>query len=191
MWRHCNFLNRIFFAFSFICFTDSWHCRIHFNWMGIDGSIDCVATDATWNLFVHWIVCAHWCGNTHIDHCIPGLLRRAQRVPMHAGYGECFHWNFSLLSWAQCGNSHQENMITNAGFCLIFQFFCFLLVVLVAEIATGVYAYQYRDKLNQLVQSHVKETVQKDYNVSDTKTAIFDVFQTNVSAQLAILSYDF
>lgn len=82
-------------------------------------------------------------------------------------------------------------MITNAGFCLIFQFFCFLLVVLVAEIATGVYAYQYRDKLNQLVQSHVKETVQKDYNVSDTKTAIFDVFQTNVSAQLAILSYDF
>lgn len=55
--------------------------------------------------------------------------------------------------------------------------------MLVAEIATGVYAYQYRDKLHQLVQVQAKETVRNDYNVSDTKTTVFDVFQTNVSAQ--------
>lgn len=159
-----------------IHFADGWHCRVHIDRMVIDWSVDCIATDATWKLFIHWIVCADQCGIAHIDHCIFGLLWCAQRVPMHVGDGKCSsfpHW----IPYSKYDRSHS----------IVLQFFCFLLVVLVAEIATGVYAYQYRDKLNQLVQVHVKETVREDYNVSDTKTAIFDVFQTHVSGLWTLL----
>lgn len=181
--RHCIFSSWIvnFYCLVLVYFTDDWHCCIHFDRMGIDKSIDCHATDATWKLLVYWIVCADRCRNTHTDHCIFGLLRRAQRIPMHVGYGKCALRETS--NWGRplpINSTHKWLMCW--CLCRILQFFCFLLVVLVAEIATGVYAYQYRDKLNELVQFHVKETVQKEYNVSDTKTTIFDVFQTNVSA---------
>lgn len=50
-----------------------------------------------------------------------------------------------------------------------------------AEVATGVYAYQYRDKLNELVRINVKETVKTEYNISDPQRVVFDIFQSHVS----------
>lgn len=62
------------------------------------------------------------------------------------------------------------------------QFFCFLFIVLVAEIATGVYAYLHQDQLLKTVRADAKQTVQHDYSVIGSKTLLFDVFQKNVSS---------
>lgn len=61
------------------------------------------------------------------------------------------------------------------------QFFCFLLIVLVAEVATGVYAYQHKEALPELVKDHFKNSVQHEYNVSEVKTNMINVFQHQVS----------
>lgn len=77
-------------------------------------------------------------------------------------------------------------------FLLLFfraQFFCFLLLVLVAEIATGAWVYHNRDKLDSMVRSSVKYTVQHEYGQIDDKTAALDTFQTHVSIIACKLCY--
>lgn len=64
-------------------------------------------------------------------------------------------------------------------FCV--QFFCFLLVVLVAEVSTGAWAYHNRDKLDAMIRSSVKNTVQNEFGVIESRTANFDLFQRHVS----------
>lgn len=61
------------------------------------------------------------------------------------------------------------------------QFFCFLLIVLVAEVATGVWAVYNKDRLDGMVRSAVERTVKSEYGVADDKTRAFDVFQQHVS----------
>lgn len=61
------------------------------------------------------------------------------------------------------------------------QFFCFLFIVLVAEIATGVYGFLHKDELLKAVRADTKMTVQHDYSVIQSKTLLFDIFQENVS----------
>lgn len=61
------------------------------------------------------------------------------------------------------------------------QFFCFLLVVLVAEVSTGAWAYHNRDKLDAMIRSSVKNTVQNEFGVIESRTANFDLFQRHVS----------
>ena len=65
------------------------------------------------------------------------------------------------------------------------QFFCFLLIVLVAEIATGVYAYLNQDQLMKIIGSNVKNSVQNEYGRRDGSTElptiVFDTFQKQVN----------
>uniref|UniRef100_A0A182XXY0 Tetraspanin n=1 Tax=Anopheles stephensi TaxID=30069 RepID=A0A182XXY0_ANOST len=56
-------------------------------------------------------------------------------------------------------------------------FFCCLLMVLVAELAAGAWAFQNSDKLVNVVRSAVKDVVQTKYGVIPTRTATMDAFQ--------------
>lgn len=62
------------------------------------------------------------------------------------------------------------------------QFFCFLLIVLVAEIATGVYAYLNQDQLMKIVGSNVKNSIQNEYGSTELPTTVFDTFQKQVNS---------
>ncbi|XP_031625244.1 CD9 antigen-like [Contarinia nasturtii] len=64
--------------------------------------------------------------------------------------------------------------------CMLVSFFCFLLVVLVAEIATGVYAYLNQDQLLKIVRSSVKQSIQSEYGTHDLQTHAFDTFQKHL-----------
>lgn len=54
-----------------------------------------------------------------------------------------------------------------------------MLIVLTAEIAAGVWAYQNSDKLEAFVKSNFKHTIQNEYNVIETRTEIVDLIQEN------------
>lgn len=60
---------------------------------------------------------------------------------------------------------------------MLVSFFCFLLIIVVAEIAAGVWAYSNRDGLEKYVESSVRSTVQDEYGVVDTRTQTFDAIQ--------------
>lgn len=62
------------------------------------------------------------------------------------------------------------------------QFFCFLLIVLVAEIATGVYAYLNQDQLMKIIGSNVKNSIQNEYGSTELPTTVFDTFQKQVKS---------
>lgn len=81
-----------------------------------------------------------------------------------------------------------ETLYLYLFFSFLQQFFCFLLIVLVAEIATGVYAYLHQDQLLKIVRGSVKYTVQHEFSVIDSKTSAFNTFQKHVSKRLAILN---
>uniref|UniRef100_A0A1B6LIB3 Tetraspanin n=1 Tax=Graphocephala atropunctata TaxID=36148 RepID=A0A1B6LIB3_9HEMI len=61
--------------------------------------------------------------------------------------------------------------------CMLVLFFCLLLIILVAEISAGAWAYSNSEQLEQLVQESVKNTVQKEYSVIDSRTQTFDAIQ--------------
>lgn len=61
------------------------------------------------------------------------------------------------------------------------QFFCCMLVVIVAQVAAGAWAYHNRDKLDDMVRSSVKNTVQNDYSVIPSTTDAFDALQYEVT----------
>lgn len=61
------------------------------------------------------------------------------------------------------------------------QFFCIFLIVLVAQLAAGAWAYCNRDKLDGLVRASVKYSVQEEYGQVSTRTVTFDAIQKNVS----------
>lgn len=52
--------------------------------------------------------------------------------------------------------------------------------MLVAEVATGAWAYYNKDKLDVLVRSAVEHTVKQEYGVYKDKTEYFDAFQDHV-----------
>lgn len=60
---------------------------------------------------------------------------------------------------------------------MLTSFFCCLLMVLVAELAAGAWAFQNSDKLDNVVRSAVKETVQTQYGIIPTRTETLDAFQ--------------
>lgn len=53
--------------------------------------------------------------------------------------------------------------------------------MLVAEIATGVYAYLNQDQLFKIVRSSVKQSIQTEYGTNELQTQTFDAFQKHVS----------
>lgn len=52
-----------------------------------------------------------------------------------------------------------------------------MLIVLTAEIAAGVWAYQNGDKLEAFVKSNFKHTISNEYKVIDSRTEIVDAIQ--------------
>jgi len=64
--------------------------------------------------------------------------------------------------------------------CMLVSFFCFLLIVLVAEIATGVYAYQNRHQLSKIVKSSVAQSIKYEYGTNQLQTQTFDAFQKHL-----------
>jgi CD81 antigen len=69
---------------------------------------------------------------------------------------------------------------------VLLQFFCFLLIIVVAEIAAGVWAYSNRYGLEKYVESSVRSTVQDEYGVVDTRTQTFDAIQKGVSVSFLL-----
>lgn len=62
----------------------------------------------------------------------------------------------------------------------VFQYFCVLLLVLVAEVSAGVWSYSYQDELKDLIKRSVKDTVINDYGKIESRTQAFDSVQTEV-----------
>lgn len=62
----------------------------------------------------------------------------------------------------------------------ILQFFCLLLIVLVAEVAAGSWAFYNRDKLDAMIHSHVEHTVKEEYGRIPTRTYTFDALQSHL-----------
>ena len=67
------------------------------------------------------------------------------------------------------------------------QFFCFLLIIVVAEIAAVVWAYSNSDKLEGYVESSVRSTVQEEYGIVDTRTKTFDAIQKGVPQSFCLI----
>ncbi|XP_075227636.1 tetraspanin 96F [Lycorma delicatula] len=65
--------------------------------------------------------------------------------------------------------------------CLLVLFFCFLLVILVAEISAAAWAYSNSDDLEKLVKQNVEETVLKEYGNITSRTETFDVIQRELN----------
>lgn len=61
--------------------------------------------------------------------------------------------------------------------CMLMTFFCFLLLILVAEIAAGAWAIHNKSVLDDMFRATVKNTVQNEYGVIQMKTDSFDTFQ--------------
>lgn len=53
--------------------------------------------------------------------------------------------------------------------------------MIVAQVAAGAWAYHNRDKLDIMIRSTVKNTVQNEYSLIDSQTNAFDTFQQHVS----------
>ena len=63
---------------------------------------------------------------------------------------------------------------------LFAQFFVFLMVILVAEISGGVWAYMNRAELHKMVRETVQNTVQKEYTKDNVTTTTFDMIQQSL-----------
>lgn len=64
-----------------------------------------------------------------------------------------------------------------------------MLIILVAEIAAGVWAFQNKDELNKMVQASVKHTVKEEYGVIDSRTIAFDAIQKHVRKLFNLLVF--
>jgi len=64
--------------------------------------------------------------------------------------------------------------------CLLGTFFVFLMVILVAEISGGVWAYMNRAELHKMVRETVRNTVQKEYTKDNVTTTTFDMIQQSL-----------
>lgn len=70
-------------------------------------------------------------------------------------------------------SNHQPN--------ILLQFFSFLLVILVVEVAAGCWVYTNLTELESMLQDHVTNTVQHEYGTNDYRTVTFDTIQKHVS----------
>ncbi|CAB3360650.1 Hypothetical predicted protein [Cloeon dipterum] len=61
--------------------------------------------------------------------------------------------------------------------CMLVLFFCFLLLLLVAQIAAGAWAYTHEDRLDALIEDKVMNTVKKEYTADEAQAVTFDNVQ--------------
>lgn len=73
--------------------------------------------------------------------------------------------------------------IRRNSFINLLQFFCVILIVMVAQIAAGAWAFHNKDKLDDIVRAAVKSSVQEEYGQSSmsSRTVTFDTLQKNVN----------
>lgn len=76
-----------------------------------------------------------------------------------------------IVAFLGCCGAFKESQ------CLLVSFFCCLLVVIVAEIAAGAWAFHNHDKLDEMVKTSVKHTVSNEYGEIYSRTVAFDTFQ--------------
>lgn len=97
---------------------------------------------------------------------------------MHASFGKLMNikWKMEI----QMNILSDRNVFKQNKNRVFQQFFCFLLIVLVAEIATGVYAFMNQDQLMKMVRDTVKHSVREQYSDIQSQTLAFDTFQKNV-----------
>lgn len=76
-----------------------------------------------------------------------------------------------IVAFLGCCGAFKESQ------CMLISFFSFLLVILVAEVAAGVWAYTKSDELEIKIRNAVKDTVQEEYSVVESRTQTFDVIQ--------------
>ena len=104
-------------------------------------------------------------GNSPGDRRISGLLRSFQGEQVLARIG------------TYTGNKFDGFLHFS---CDVFQFFCLLLVILVAEIAAAVWAYVHADMLEPILRNSVKATVQDEYRDNESRRNTFDTIQSQV-----------
>ncbi|PSN32979.1 CD9 antigen [Blattella germanica] len=61
--------------------------------------------------------------------------------------------------------------------CMLMTFFCFVLIIVVAEIAAMAWAYNNSAQLEEYIRESVKTTVQEEYGVVPSRTKVFDDIQ--------------
>lgn len=76
-----------------------------------------------------------------------------------------------LLAFCGCCGALKESR------CMLVSFFCCMLIVLTAEIAAGVWAYQNSDKLESFVKNNFKHTITQEYSVDSSRTEVVDFLQ--------------
>lgn len=62
----------------------------------------------------------------------------------------------------------------------LLQSFCLLLIIVVAEIAAGVWGYINRESLEAHIRASVKNTVREDYDKDENVRNLFNTIQTKV-----------
>lgn len=89
-----------------------------------------------------------------------------------------------IVAFLGCCGAFKESQ------CLLVSFFCCLLVIIVAEIAAGAWAFHNSDKLDDMVRASVKHTVENEYDVITSRTLAFDTFQRQMKCCGANGPYD-
>ena len=69
------------------------------------------------------------------------------------------------------------NNLSTFFLLLVFQFFTFLLIILVAEIAGGVWAYTNQSDVKKRVEQRLEDLIRRDYGVDEVTTTTFDFLQ--------------
>lgn len=64
---------------------------------------------------------------------------------------------------------------------ILFQFVCLLIVIVVAQISAGWWAYCNSEQLEKLVRKSIESTVQNEYGLNPRHTKTFDIIQRDVS----------
>lgn len=79
-----------------------------------------------------------------------------------------------IVAFLGCCGAFKESQ------CMLVTFFSLLLIVLVAEVAAGSWAYYNRDRLDQMIHVHVDHTVKEEYSVVSSRTVAFDAVQRHL-----------
>ncbi|XP_026675772.1 CD9 antigen-like [Diaphorina citri] len=79
-----------------------------------------------------------------------------------------------IVGFLGCCGAYRESRNT------LTLFFCFLLIVLVAQISAVVWGYANLDQLESLIRSNVASTVRHEYGVISSRTFTFDSIQEGV-----------
>lgn len=163
-----------FSLLSFFVSDNRPGCRFRL-YMDICRPVHSLVGDTRPKQFYCWNVC-FVCRRSYYAHYFNfGLLWFIKGISLHVNDGKS-KWSIWTKSYIKLST---ENNIS--------QFFCFLLLILVAEIAAGAWAIHNKSVLDDMFRATVKNTVQNEYGVIQMKTDSFDTFQRQVSSKIVVL----